>query len=83
MQNHISMTSVKKLNHNPNQSAVSWVIGEIMRHQMTMYGTSSMPLYIMEKGLEMEQTQHLETWVHGISENEPIVFEQFWEKKFL
>jgi hypothetical protein len=46
-----------KLNHNPKQTAVNWVIGEIMRHQMTMYGTASMPLYILEKGIQMEKEQ--------------------------
>ena len=45
------------LNHNPNQSSVDWVIGEIMKHQITFYGTSSMPLYIIEKGRAMHKKE--------------------------
>ena len=47
-------------NHNPNQSSVDWVIGEIMKHQMTFYGTSSMPLRIIEqaKAMHKEEMEH-------------------------
>ena len=46
-----------KLNHNPRQTAVNWVIQEIMRHQMTMYGTASIPLYILQKAIQLEKEQ--------------------------
>jgi len=54
-----------KLNHNSKQTAVNWVIGEIIRHQMTMYGTASIPLYILQKGIEMEKGQIKEAFKHG------------------
>lgn len=44
------------------QTAVEWIISEIVRHQMSFYGTSSIPLYIIEKAKQMEKEQHEETW---------------------
>jgi hypothetical protein len=35
---------------NNKQSSVDWVIDEIIKHQMTFYGTSSIPLRIIKKG---------------------------------
>ena len=52
-------------NHNPNQSSVDWVIGEIMKHQMTFYGTSSMPLHIIEKGKAMHKEEIREALIDG------------------
>jgi hypothetical protein len=39
------------------QTAVNWVVGEIIKHQMAYYGNASIPLYILEKGIQMEKDQ--------------------------
>ena len=39
------------------QTAVNWVVGEIIKHQMAYYGNASIPLYILEKGIQMEKEQ--------------------------
>ena len=54
----VTMSNNKQtFNHNPNQSSVDWVIGEIMKHQMTFYGTSSMPLRIIEQAKAMHKEE--------------------------
>lgn len=52
-------------NHNPNQSSVDWVIGEILKHQMTYYGTSSMPLRIIEQAKEMHKKEIEDAYYNG------------------
>lgn len=49
-------------NHNPNQSSVDWVIGEILKHEMTFFGTASIPLYIIEQAKAMHKDEHGKTW---------------------
>ncbi len=44
---------------NNKQSSIEWVIGEIIKHQMTFYGTSSMPLRIIEQA----KAKHKEEFV--------------------
>lgn len=60
------------LNHNPNQSSVDWVIGEIMKHQMTFYGTSSMPLDVIIKGKEMHKEEITKAWQKGDGVNDKV-----------
>jgi ferredoxin-thioredoxin reductase catalytic subunit len=52
-------------NHNPNQSSVDWVIGEILKHQMTYYGTSSMPLRIIEQAKAMHKDEIMDAFDKG------------------
>jgi hypothetical protein len=72
-----------KLNHNPKQTAVNWVIGEIMRHQMTMYGTASMPLYILEKGIQMEKEQMEDAQCGYIGGWEEGEFDQYYNETYV
>lgn len=54
------------LNHNPKQTAVNWVVGEIIKHQMSYYGNASIPLYILEKAIQMEKQQIIDAcWAGG------------------
>ena len=71
-----------KLNHNPKQTAVNWVIGEIMKHQMTMYGTASMPLYILEKGIQMEKEQMEDAQCGYIGGWEEGEFDEYYKETY-
>jgi hypothetical protein len=46
-----------KTESNTKQSSVDWIIGEIIKHQMTFYGTSSMPLRIIEQAKVMHKEE--------------------------
>jgi hypothetical protein len=56
---------MNELKHNPKQTAVNWVIGEIIKHQLAYYGNSSIPLYILEKGILLETEQIKEAFYNG------------------
>ena len=49
-----------KTESNTKQSSVDWIIGEIIKHQMTFYGTSSIPLHIIEQGKVMHKEEMIE-----------------------
>lgn len=46
-----------KFNHNSNQSSVDWLIGEIFKHEMTFFGTASIPLRIIEQAKAMHKEE--------------------------
>jgi ferredoxin-thioredoxin reductase catalytic subunit len=66
------MKDKQTFNHNPNQSSVDWVIGEIMKHQMTFYGTSSIPLRIIEQGKAMHKDEITRAWQKGDGVNDKV-----------
>ena len=37
---------------------------------------------MLEQAKAMHKTEHFNTWWHGISENEPITFEQYYNETF-
>jgi hypothetical protein len=39
-------------------------------------------IYTTEQAKRMHKTEHFNTWWHGISENEPITFEQYYNETF-
>ena len=72
------------LNHNPNQSSVDWLIGEIMKHQITFYGTSAMPLRIIEQAKEMHKDEIINAvnscgYIGGATDEET---EQYYNETF-
>jgi hypothetical protein len=71
-----------KLNHNPRQTAVNWVIGEIMRHQLSFYGTASIPLYILEKGIQMEKEQMEDAQCGYIGGWEEGEFDEYYNETY-
>jgi hypothetical protein len=66
------------------QTAVEWLKGVIdsfgNKHELQMSWSTLDE--IIDQAKEMEKEQHLNTWWHGISENEPIVFEQYWQETY-
>ena len=73
-------------NHNPNQSSVDWVIGEILKHEMAFFGTASIPLYIIEQAKAMHKEEIKEAWDNATIEatygNKFINFEQYYNETF-
>jgi hypothetical protein len=53
--------------NNPNESAY-WHLRELIKD--------------FEQAKEMEKEQHFNTWWHGISEYEPILFEQYYNETY-
>lgn len=75
----------KVFNHNPNQSSVDWVIGEILKHQMTFYGHSSIPLRIIEKGKKMHKKEVTDAYIQSGASIEDIIKEaanEYYKEKF-
>ena len=70
------------MNMKDKETAVNWVIGEIMRHQMTMYGTASIPLYILEKGIEMEKDQMYDAQPPYIGGWEEEEFDEWYNETY-
>ena len=69
------MEDKQTFNHNPNQSSVDWVIAEIIKHQMTFYGTSSMPLRVIEQAKAMHKEEMVDFcyyWSHQKANKEEI-----------
>jgi hypothetical protein len=70
---------------NNKQSSVDWVIDEIIKHQMTFYGTSSIPLRIIEKAKAMHKSEII--WAHGIkmkgvNNHKCVSGEQYYNETF-
>lgn len=54
-----------KFNHNSNQSSVDWLIGEIFKHEMTFFGTASIPLRIIEQAKAMHEEEIEKSYNNG------------------
>ena len=66
---------------NNKQSSVEWLVEQIKKDiNLRLRG------FDIDKALEqaetMHKTEHFNTWWHGISENEPITFEQYYNETF-
>jgi hypothetical protein len=68
---------------NNKQSSVEWLVQEI--NQIIDF----IPMNkwdeirgVVQQAKAMHKTEHFNTWWHGISENEPITFEQYYNKTF-
>lgn len=68
-------------NHNPNQSSVDWIIGEILKHEMTFFGTSSIPLYIIEQAKAMHKEECKESYYESLLSNFQN-FDDYYNKTF-
>ena len=67
------------------QSSVEWLISEIIKHQMTFYGTSSMPVRIIEQAKAMHKQEIV--WAHGIkmkgvNNHKCVSGEQYYNETF-
>ena len=70
-----------KTESNTKQSSVDWIIGEIIKHQMTFYGTSSIPLRIIEQAKAMHNEEHRKTYNQGLMSNFQN-FEEYYNETF-
>jgi hypothetical protein len=66
---------------NNKQSSVEWLVEQIKKDiNLRLRG------FDIDKALEqakkMHKTEHFNTWWHGISENEPITFDQYYNETF-
>jgi hypothetical protein len=59
------------------QSSVEYLIEHLLPKALTVE-----QYYHIEKAKAMHKTEHFNTWWHGISENEPITFEQYYNETF-
>jgi hypothetical protein len=59
------------------QSSVEYLIEHLLPKALTVE-----QYYHIEKAKAMHKEEHFNTWWHGISENEPITFEQYYNETF-
>jgi hypothetical protein len=58
------------------QSSIDWLIERFYANE-GMITTAQ-----LEQAKAMHKEEHFNTWWHGISENEPITFEQYYNETF-
>lgn len=63
---------------NNKQSSVEWLIDKCACADLR----PELWNIIKEQAKAMHKTEHFNTWWHGISENEPITFEQYYNETF-
>ena len=61
---------------NKKLSSVEWLEQELKKIPFVNV------LEVFEQAKAMHKTEHFNTWWHGISENEPITFEQYYNETF-
>jgi hypothetical protein len=61
---------------NNKQSSIEWLEQELKKIPFVNV------LEVFEQAKAMHKTGHFNTWWHGISENEPITFEQYYEQTY-
>ena len=61
---------------NNKQSSIEWLEQELKKIPFVNV------LEVFEQAKAMHKTEHFNTWWHGISENEPITFEQYYNETF-
>ena len=64
---------------NNKQSSIEWlveILGKYNEEMVFLYQNE------IEQAKAMHKTEHFNTWWHGISENEPITFEQYYNETF-
>ena len=59
---------------NNKQSSIEWLQAIELERDLTLADWN--------KAKAMHKTEHFNTWWHGISENEPITFEQHYNETF-
>ena len=61
---------------NNKQSSIEWLEQELKKIPFVNV------LEVFEQAKAMHKTEHFNTWWHGISENEPITFEQYYNETY-
>ena len=74
---------------NNKQSSVDWLFRQVLElplqlsnKRISQRSCELKILELFEQAKAMHKTEHFNTWWHGISENEPITFEQYYNKTF-
>jgi hypothetical protein len=62
------------MTNNKQQTAVEWLQSIELERDLTLAD--------WKQAKEMHKTEHFNTWWHSISENEPITFDQYYEKTY-
>lgn len=65
---------------NNKQSSVEWLIGEILKHEMTFFGTASIPLYIIEQAKVMHKQEMIDFAMKFMMQDRPII--SFYNETF-
>ena len=73
MQQQINTTT--KIMSNKKQTSVEWLIDEILKHEMTFFGTASIPLRIIKQAKEMHKEEIVSTWHNGYDNQSPMLDE--------
>ena len=74
---------------NNKQSSVDWLFRQVLElplqlsnKRISQRSCELKILELFEQAKAMHKTEHFNTWWHGISENEPITFEQYYNETF-
>ena len=72
---------------NNKQTSIDWffeqlVLNKIIIWNQTTYNVKYKYEIFLGQAKAMHKTEHFNTWWHGISENEPITFEQYYNETF-
>ena len=57
------------------------ILGDEICNKLTIEQTNKIH-FLVKQAKAMHKTEHFNTWWHGISENEPITFEQYYNETF-
>ena len=77
------MEKDKTMSNNKQQSSVEKLFQEMLGIQQEgIKLTFDENLALLEKYKAIHKMEHFNTWWHGISENEPITFEQYYNETF-
>lgn len=70
---------------NNKQSSIQQLVNSLIKLgylHSNGFGQSLKVTEVINQAKAMHKTEHFNTWWHGISENEPITFEQYYNETF-
>lgn len=75
-EHNFTMSNKKKLN------SIDWLVEELRKYieEPWKYVPKGGKEAIVEQAKAMYKEEHLKTWCHSISENEPITFEEYYNE---
>ena len=71
------------MSNNKQSSSIDWLVKELnQKIDFIPMNKWDEIKEVIEQAKAMHKTEHFNTWWHGISENEPITFEQYYNETF-